>query len=202
VVLTKLDKIEYEPVSIRESIREMKDIAWLMIDLAYSAVLFKDKEIAEEVLELEEKMDILTYLVQMSAMLAARDAEDAERLTALLKVATATDKISDAAADIAITVLKGIEVHPLILDAIREAEEPITRVKVVETSILCNKTLGELKLRTETGIDVIAIKRGKNWIYDPSRNTAIEPNDILFARGSRTGIETLNKLALGKISEL
>ncbi|MHA1238161.1 MAG: potassium channel family protein [Candidatus Odinarchaeia archaeon] len=197
-----MDKIEYEPVSIRESIREMKDIAWLMIDLAYSAVLFKDKEIAEEVLELEEKMDILTYLVQMSAMLAARDAEDAERLTALLKVATATDKISDAAADIAITVLKGIEVHPLILDAIREAEEPITRVKVVETSILCNKTLGELKLRTETGIDVIAIKRGKNWIYDPSRNTAIEPNDILFARGSRTGIETLNKLALGKISEL
>jgi len=175
----------------------MKDIAMLMIDLAYSAVVFNSRDIAEEVLDLEEKIDVLTYLVQMNAMLAARDAEDAEQLTALLKVATATDKMSDAAADIAITVLKGIEVHPLIVEAIRTAEEPITRVIVSEHSVLSNKKLGELKLRTDMGIDIIAIKRGHKWIYDPSKNTTIEVNDVLFARGSRTGIDKLTKLALG-----
>ncbi|MFX1485939.1 MAG: potassium channel family protein [Promethearchaeota archaeon] len=193
-----MDKIEYAPISIRESLVEMKDIAELMIDLAYSAVLFKDRDIAEEVLDLEERVDRLAYLVAMNAMLAARDAEDAEQLEALLRVASSTDKISDAAADIAITVLKGIEAHPLILKAIRGSEEPITKVNIDPQSQLCKKALGELSLETEIGADIIAIKRGKKWIYDPSEKTKIESEDILFARGSKTGIRTLSALASGK----
>ncbi|MFX1362250.1 MAG: potassium channel family protein [Promethearchaeota archaeon] len=193
-----MDKIEYEPISIRESLVEMKDIAELMIDLAYSAVLFKNRDIAEEVLDLEERVDRLAYLVAMNAMLAARDAEDAEQLEALLRVASATDKISDAAADIAATVLKGIEAHPLILKAIRGSEEPITKVSIDSKSQLCKKDLGELSLETEIGVDVIVIKRGKKWVYDPGEKTKLESGDILFARGSQTGIKTLSALASGK----
>ena len=76
--MTEFEKIEYKPVSVRELLTEMKDTSELMIDLAYSAALFHSKELAEEVLELESYIDTLVYLLNMNAMLAARDAEDAE----------------------------------------------------------------------------------------------------------------------------
>jgi len=192
-----LDKTEYEPIPIREALVEMKDIAELLIDLAYSAVLFNDEDIAEEVLDLEERMDTLGYIVQMNAMLAARSAEDAEQLGGLLKVASATDKISDSAADIATTVLRGIKPHEIILEAIRSSEEPITKVLVTKNSEMCDKSLDALNLR-EIGLDIIVIKRGKNWIYDPIETTVIKENDYLFARGSPASIELLKKKAIGK----
>ncbi|MEM4473368.1 MAG: PhoU domain-containing protein, partial [Candidatus Bathyarchaeia archaeon] len=107
----ELERIRYRPISIRELLTEMKDTSELMIDLAYSAALFDSKELAEEVLELESYVDNLAYLLTMNAMLAARDAEDAETLLSVTMVANAADKISDAAADMTIIVLKGIGVH-------------------------------------------------------------------------------------------
>ncbi|MCK4482707.1 potassium channel protein, partial [Candidatus Bathyarchaeota archaeon] len=69
-----MEKIEYKPVSVRELFLEMKNLSELMIDLAYSAALFNDKELAEDVLELENRVDTLTYLLEMEIMIAARDA--------------------------------------------------------------------------------------------------------------------------------
>ena len=59
---------------------ELKNTSELMIDLAYSAALFNDKELAEDVIELESRIDTLAYLLDMEIMVAARDAEDAEKL--------------------------------------------------------------------------------------------------------------------------
>ena len=44
----------------------MKDISELMIDLAYSAALFHNKELAGEVMELEKKFDDLVYMLKMT----------------------------------------------------------------------------------------------------------------------------------------
>ena len=104
-------KIEYRPISVREALTEMKDVSEIMIDLAYSSALFNSHELAEEVMELEKRVDYLDYIIDMNIMLAARDAEDAEHLTAVTTVAAATNKISDAAADIADIVLKDIGIH-------------------------------------------------------------------------------------------
>jgi uncharacterized protein with PhoU and TrkA domain len=191
-----VDKIEYEPIPIRDALVEMKDIAELLIDLAYSAIVYNDKDIAEEVLDLEARMDTLGYIIQMNAMLAARSAEDAEQLGGLLKVASATDKISNAAGDIAITVLKGIKPHEIILEAIRTSEEPIIKVQVLEKSNMCGKEIGESDLSEI--VDIIAIKRGKNWIYDPIDTTTIKEGDFLFARGSQTAIVDLKNKARGE----
>jgi uncharacterized protein with PhoU and TrkA domain len=121
------DKIEYRPISVREALTEMKDISEVMIDLAYSAALFNSDELAEEVLELEERVDVLDYIIDMNTMLAARDAEDAEHLTAVTTVAAATNKISDAAADIAAIVLKDIRIHPIVRQAFEQVEERLAR---------------------------------------------------------------------------
>ena len=200
--MTEFEKVEYKPVSIRELLTEMKDISELMIDLAYSAALFHSKELAEEVLELESYIDNLVYLLNMHAMLAARDAEDAEALLSVTVVANAADKISDAAADMAAIVLKDIGVHPLIRKAFQKVEEHLTRVKVEPNSFFVDKTVGELKLAPTIGVDIIAIRRGKKWIIDPEDEEVIREGDVLIARGASAGIEEFEEAAEGKIEKL
>ncbi|MCD6242444.1 potassium channel protein [Candidatus Bathyarchaeota archaeon] len=200
--MTEFEKIEYKPVSVRELLTEMKDTSELMIDLAYSAALFHSKELAEEVLELESYIDTLVYLLNMNAMLAARDAEDAEALVSVTVVANATDKISDAAADMATIVLRNIGIHPLIREAFQKVEEHLTRVKVKSRSFFVDKTVGELKLAPRIGVDVIAIRRGKKWILDPEEDEVIREGDILIARGAPAGIEEFEEAAEGKIEKL
>ena len=116
------EKIEYKPRSVREILVEMKDLSEFMIDLAYSAALFNDKELAEEVGDLERRVDTLSYLLDMQAMVAVRNPKDAESLVGVAVVSSATDKISDAAADMAVIVLKDIGIHPLVIEAFEKME--------------------------------------------------------------------------------
>lgn len=196
-----LEKIEYKPVSVRDLLVEMKDLSELMIDLAYSAALFHSGELAKEVLELEKRVDTLTYILDMNAMLAARDAEDAESLAGVSRVATATDKISDAAADMAGIVLHKIGIHPIIREVFEKVEERLGRAEVKPGSIIASKRLGDLELAAKIGVDIIAIRRGKEWIINPGEDETIVEGDILIVRGAPSGVETLMGLVNGTIQE-
>jgi len=200
--LAESDKIEYRPISVREALTEMKDLSEIMIDLAYSAALFNSHELAEEVLELEKRVDYLAYIIDMNTMLAARDAEDAKHLTAVITVAAATNKISDAAADIASIVLKEIGIHPIVRKAFEQVEERLARAIVKPNSILVKKKLGDLELAAKIGVDVIAIRRHLEWIIDPSEGERILEGDVLIARGAPHGVDELKALAAGEIKEM
>jgi uncharacterized protein with PhoU and TrkA domain len=200
--LAESGKIEYRPISVREALTEMKDLSEIMIDLAYSAALFNSHELAEEVLELEKRVDYLAYIIDMNTMLAARDAEDAKHLTAVTTVAAATNKISDAAADIAAIVLKEIGIHPIVRKAFEQVEEQLARAIVKPNSILVKKKLGDLELAAKIGVDVIAIRRQREWTIDPSEKERIAEGDVLIARGAPHGVDELKALAEGKIKEL
>jgi uncharacterized protein with PhoU and TrkA domain len=197
--LAESDKVEYRPISVREALTEMKDVSEIMIDLAYSSALFNSNELAEEVMELEKRVDYLDYIIDMNVMLAARDAEDAEHLTAVTSVAAATNKISDAAADIAAIVLKNIGIHPIVRKAFQQVEERLARAIVKPDSIFINKTLEELELAAKIGVDVIAIRRLQEWKIDPDDKEKILENDVLIARGAPHGIDELKDLASGKL---
>ena len=192
------NKLEYRPISVREALTEMKDVSEIMIDLAYSAALFNSDELAEEVMELEKRVDYLDYIIDMNTMLAARDAEDAQHLTAVTTVATATNKISDAAADIAAIVLKDIGIHPIVRKAFQQVEERLARAIIKPESILVNKKLGELELAAKIGVDVIAIRRNREWTIDPNDKEKIQEGDVLIARGTPHGIDDLRAIASGK----
>jgi uncharacterized protein with PhoU and TrkA domain len=200
--LADSEKIEYKPISVREALTEMKDVSEIMIDLAYSAALFNSHELAEEVLELEKRVDYLAYIIDMNTMLAARDAEDAQHLTAVTTVAAATNKISDAAADIAAIVLKEIGIHPIVRKAFEQVEERLARAIVEPNSIFANKKLGDLELAAKIGVDVIAIRRRREWIIDPNEEEKIMGGDVLIARGAPHGIDELKALAAAKLKEL
>lgn len=200
--MVEFEKVEYRAVSVRDLLVEMKDLSELMIDLAYSAALFHSRELAEEVLELEKHVDELTYFLDMNAMLAARDAEDAESLAGVSKVATAADKISDAAADIATIVLKEIGIHPIVREVFKKVEEQLTRAELKPNSILIGQKLGELELAAKIGVDIIAVRRRRKWIINPDEKEAFKEGDTLIARGAPSGIEELESLAKGEIQKL
>lgn len=200
--MVRVEKVEYKPVSVRNLLTEMKDLSELMIDLAYSAALFDSTALAEEVMEMESRIDTLTYLLNMNVMIAARDAEDAESLVGVTKAARAADKISDAAADIAAIVLQGIRIHPIIRQAFEKVEEQLTRVEVKPKSILSGKELRELELAAKIGVDIIAIRRNKRWIIDPEESEAIREGDVLILRGAPKGIDEIEGVAKGTVRKL
>lgn len=200
--MPRLERIEYKPIPVRKLFLEMKNLSELMIDLAYSAALFNDKELAEDVLELENRVDVLAYLLDMEAMIAARDADDAEALTGVSRVASAADKISDAAADIAAIVLQNIGVHPIVSEIFEKVEERLMRAKVNEGSILVEKQIGELDLAARMGVDIIAIRRNKDWIINPKKTEQIKRDNVLIARGAPAGVKEFKELVEGKLREL
>jgi len=199
--MIKVKKTEYRPAPVRETLIQMKDISELMIDLAYSAALFHNRDLAEEVMELETKVDDLVYLLNMNLMLAARDKYDAETLAGVAKVGSLTNAISDAAADIASLVIHGIGVHPVVREVFQRAEEHLARVVLSEDSILAGKTVDDLDLAAEVGVDIIAIRRGMHWHINPDKEILM-PEDVLVARGTDEGLKTLVKAAQGEVDTL
>ena len=191
-------KIEHCSQNMKELLVGMKDTSELMLDLAYSAVIYDDEDIAEEVIRLEEKMDTLEYHMKITAMQAARRIDEAHQLSGVLKAASAAEKIANAAGDIANIVRLKMGIPTELKADIREAEETVTRVTIEPDSPVIGKTLGELKLEIETGMGVIAIRQGSSWIYDVEKDTTILAGDILFARGHDEGLPIFTELVTGK----
>ncbi len=195
-------RVKYKPISVRELLTELQTTTMLMIDLAYSAVLFNDVELAEEVSEMEEKVDDLKTLLIMNTAIAIRDAEDAEEMMAIMRMGTVADRISDAAGDIARTVLLGIGVDPFVVEAFSKTQERLIRSKVLKQSILVGKTFAELQLETNIGVNIIAVRRGKELITRPEGDMSVREEDVLIARGSDVGILELDKLARGELMSI
>ncbi|WP_276258462.1 potassium channel family protein [Haloglomus litoreum] len=191
-------EIEYEPVSVKEVLAEMKDTAELLIDLSYSAVLLGSTGVAEEVLELEERMDVLQMQARMSLLMAARNPEDAEALAPVLGVVGAAEKISDAAGDIAKVVVEEVGLPESMRTALPEAVEALVPVGVAADSPLADTTLGESNLETETGVRVIAIRRDGDWLLNPAHDTHLRTGDVALLRGPEDGIAEVHEQLCGQ----
>ena len=200
--MPRFEKIEYKPIPVRELLLEMKNLSELMIDLAYSAALYNDKDLAEDVLALESRVDTLAYLLNMELMVASRNPKDAEAMVGISKVASSTDKISDAAADIAAIVTRNIGIHPIVGEIFEKVEERLIKVTVKANSTIVKKRIDELDLAAKMGVDIIAIRRNKDWILDPEGKEKISQGDILITRGTSLGIEEFKDLAEGALAKL
>jgi uncharacterized protein with PhoU and TrkA domain len=189
--------------SVEEIVLEIKDKSELMVDLAYSSLLYDNKIIAKEVYDLEDFIDNLYRNLQRQTLekVENRKLSVNDALT-VLRLAEAGEQIADAAQEIADVELRDVELHPILKLSIRESDVVFTRVKVKENSILSNKTLGELRLASETGMMVIAMRHENKWLYGPTKNTRIDVGDILFAKGPEDGEKHLINLAEGKTQEI
>jgi uncharacterized protein with PhoU and TrkA domain len=172
---------------IEEQFMQLKDTSELMIDLAYSALLYDNEEIAKEVAILEDVVDKMNYNIQRSAFMATLEDKNVDKAMAMIRLASSIEAIADAAMEIADVVLRDIEPHPIFKMSVMDSDVIITKTPVGRSSAIAGKTLGESKVMSDTGMWVIAAKRGRQWIYGPDENTVIKGGDILFARGPREG---------------
>lgn len=180
---------------------DMRDISNLMVDLAYSSVLYGNESIAKEVKELELKVDKMYYDIRLKTLDHTKNVSTPRTLLSVFQIAHAMEDISDSASDIAQVVLKDIDLHPIFKEAVKYSDEIIKQVEIKEHSPLSQKTIGELKIATVTGLLIVAIKRGDSYIYGPSGDANLLEGDRIFVRGPKDGIKKLKKLIRPKDEE-
>jgi uncharacterized protein with PhoU and TrkA domain len=192
------ETIEYEPVGVKDLLVAMKNSSELIVDLAYSALLNNSEHLATEVLELESQMDRLQMQARMNLLVAVRNPDDARQLAPVLGVVGATEKISNAAGDIAAIVLEETELPGAIRAALPEAIEMLARATVDPDSAYVDRSLGAIDLETETGVRVIALRSDDEWELNPDNETTLEPGDVLLLRGAASNLVGVYETVAGE----
>ncbi len=187
--------------NVKEHLEDLKNLSELMLDLAYSSVFFESKEIAKEVMVLYNELEDVEEKLYLHLFAGSRGKLQ-KKFISVLDVVESSKWVANAAKNMSETVLEGKALHPVIKEALKGTDESIVRVVVTKRSILKGKTLGDLRLRTEMGMHIIAIRRGNKWIFDPKKHTDILENDIMFAVGPSFSCKKLNKLAKGEAKKI
>jgi uncharacterized protein with PhoU and TrkA domain len=173
---------------------EMKNSAEVAVGLAYSALLFKDPALAAEVATLEARSDTLHDELESWVLKAAPEARNPDELRGLLRLAYASESIFDAARDMTWLIEQGEELHPVIQMALEESEEVATETVVERGSRADGKSLKQLQLETETGMFVLAVQRGRRWVYRPRPRFELQAGDRVISLGPEEGIGELDVL--------
>jgi uncharacterized protein with PhoU and TrkA domain len=185
---------------IVDALVELKDTSELMLDLAYSSIILNSPELAREVQELEKHMDDLHTRFELLVLSSGFTPEESKDFLGLIRLGVVTEEIADAAAKMGEVVLRRLKPHPILKLAVEEAEETVTSAEVSEDSTLNGKTIKEARIADETGMWILAIKRGKRWIR-PKPTTRIKAGDVLIASGYAEGEEDFKRLASGNREE-
>ena len=180
--------------NLAEMLAELKDTSETIVDLAYSALLCGSEEIANHVIEMEERMDKLHTDFEL-AVLRLKETRPAKGLLGLIRLSIAAEDIADAANTMALIVKKGVRAHPVVWMAFERAEETIVTTVIAEESPLVGRSLGELGLEDDIGMRAIAVRRAGRWTYSPQDSFVLERGDLLVARGYVEGRERLLALA-------
>lgn len=184
---------------ITQDLVELKDTSEMMMDLAYSALLLNSRYLAEEVRLLEDKVDRLHTEFELLVLSSRVGSQETRGLLGLIRMGVVTERIADAAAEIAEVVLRGGEPHPVLSMVIQGAEETVETAELGEGSLLTGKTLKEAKIPEETGMWVLVVKRGDRWIR-PRPDLVLHVGDVVIASGYAEGEEDFQGLVSGKPS--
>jgi uncharacterized protein with PhoU and TrkA domain len=187
--------MDEQPRNVKELLVEAKDASELMVDLAYAAVFFNDDKLAEEVEVLEQRMGGHLRRLREVAMLAARSPEDAEAMAGVLHIAAAMEKIGDAASDIARVIQAKLGIPAALRLDLRHADEIVGRVRVREGAPCVGRSLKDLLLPSETGMWLLAVRRGSEWEFDPQAETVLNEGDVLLFQGPEEGVNLIREVA-------
>ncbi len=166
---------------------EAKDTSELMVDLGYASLFFADTRMADEVTELEERLTELIHEMREVCVLAARSKRDAEQMSSVLHVVSAIERMGNAAVDVSRIVTHRLGIPPALVADLAAAEEVSHRVRIRAGSALADRSLAEVELPMEVGMRVVALRRGREWLFDPDGEDLLLPDDVLILRGAREG---------------
>jgi uncharacterized protein with PhoU and TrkA domain len=170
---------------------EMKDLAEVAVGLAYSSILFNNRSLAAEVGVLEARSDVLEDELESWVLRAAPESRDVDELRGLIRLASASESVCDAARDMTWYVEHGEPLHPVVQMALEETEETSAETVVQPGSPADGGSLKDLAVETETGMFVLGIQRGARWTYRPRGTFVLQGGDRLISVGPEEGEEEL-----------
>jgi uncharacterized protein with PhoU and TrkA domain len=189
-----MSDLDDQPSNVKDLLAEAKDASELMVDLAYAAVFLNDEKLAEEVDDLEQRLYGYLRRLRQFAILAARSPEDAEQMGDVLWIAGAIEKIGAAASDIARVIQAKLGIPDALRQDLRHADEIIGRVRVREDAPCIGRSLRDLLLPSETGMWLMAIRRGDQWVFDPDADTVLSEGDVLLFHGPEDGVNLIREV--------
>lgn len=182
-------ELEYKPIPVKDLLRGMKNLSWLMVNLAFSSIIYADEQLASEVLELEKTVDRMELLLLMQAALATRSADDAERIVSIIRIASATGRIANAAADVANVAFSKIRIPRGVSESFFNTGEMITRFHVGKE--FDGKSIGDLLTKAGIIVDVLALRRGVSVVIEPNEDYLLREGDYIMVRGSVEAVTSL-----------
>ncbi|MCK4781017.1 MAG: hypothetical protein KAT57_12535, partial [Candidatus Lokiarchaeota archaeon] len=177
-------RFKYKPISLKDIIREMKQDIDLMIDLAYSAIKFGSKELADEAYKIEQRIHELTFLLNFQIIQTQPGGiNEAKQLEPVVVMGYSIDKISDALSDIARVVYINSDISYFIqlLGDISYVPEPIVKIVVNKGCEFIGQVRTDIHFRSKHGVDLIAIRREGKWLFE--RDQKVITDDILIVKG-------------------
>lgn len=193
--MSESDRAHWEKIT--RDLVTLKNTSELMIDIAYSALLLNSRYLAEVTINMEERMDRLHIDFQKEVLSRTEEETDPKELIGIIRMGNVTERIADAASEIAEVVLRGVEPHPVLGMMIQDAEETVERVVVGSDSPVVGKTLKEAQVAEETGMWIFYIRRNDHWMR-AKPSTRLEPGDLVVASGYSEGEEDFTQLITGK----
>jgi len=185
---------EERPRNLKAMLTEAKDTSDLMLDLAYAGLFYADKEVSQEVLELEEELTRLVHAMREVCLLASRSPSDAAGLASLLQVIGAIETMGNQAVDIAKIVIESIGIPAEMRADLMHAEEITDRMTIREQSRLDGRSVEDAELAVH-GVRLLGIRKGSAWRFDPEDEEVLSAGDVLVVRGPDTGINEIRQLA-------
>jgi uncharacterized protein with PhoU and TrkA domain len=174
---------------------ELKDVSEVAVNLAYSAILLQDDALAAEVGAIESTSDDLFHRLEGWVLRSAAELEDPDELRGLLHLASASERIVDAARAMCRLVEVGGTPHPILAAALSETDEVVGEAVVAPGSAMDGRTVGELRLHVEVGMELLAVQRKERWLHRPRRTQVLRDGDRLLAIGPAEGTDRLRALA-------
>ncbi len=191
----KKKKFEYKPLSVKDILREMKQSIDLMIDIAYCAIKFGSKEMADEAYKIEKRIHELTFLLNVQIIQTHTGGfKEAKKLEPIVVMGYSIDKISDALSDIArvVYINNDISYFVQLFSDLSYVPEPIVKIVVNQGCEFIGQVRKDVHFRSKHGVDIIAIRRGNNWYFEKIEK--VQTGDILIVKGEIQPIMDLKKV--------
>ncbi len=182
--------------NVKEILVKMRSLSQLMVDIGFAAIMEDDVDLAHEAAKIKRELKDLSYNLRIESLMVSRLSRNTEReipqIANLLQIGVATKEISDGIDDLIEIVIRDVGVHPVINLAYRR-EIRTMKLVVEKNSILDGKKLRQVEIDDVTGFNIIAVRRGDEWIIEPEGSTKIVADDVLIIKGKDVSIRKVQE---------
>lgn len=185
--------VESEFKSVLDYVHEMYNKSSVAISLAFSAVILNDKDLAQDVLDIEAQMNHLKVELEKRVIATRVPTEEVESMAGILEVTHATEQITNSARMIAEFTASDRKHHPILTRAISRPDRQVFKVDVKKGSTVDGKALSEAHIEDLSGVSITAVKQKKQWIR-PHLVEKLGGGDLLLVSGTNEQFKKLEKM--------